>query len=417
MTIRKIIRAIVLSGIIITGMPAVFAQTNTTENQGTKKKWQDFHYTFKKDSLSPPVTLAYGKKGWEFEYDNHFLMQVEWRFQFRAQFNSEDTFFFVDEEDDKNGSFNLQRARLKVGGYAYKPFIKYYLEYDFPSNSLLNWEFTIAKFKALQLKVGQWKIKYNTERYISSGKQQFVDRSIANRYFTLDRQIGIAVIGDLFEGKVGSSSYNIGIFNGNGRMAQNDDGRFLFFARYQWNFSRHPMKMYFCDLKRVSKPQGFIALAYAYNQSAFTRFSTSGGGELPGYPAGKPEQYLIIQYNLEIMFKYQGFSLASENHIKNIDDKVLKQQSQLYGGYVMAGYFFNEIIDFIPKQLEFITRFSMISNDTFYDKNINEYSIGFNWFFNGHRNKLTTDLAYIDNQDFDRDEDNFRFRIQWDISF
>jgi hypothetical protein len=363
------------------------------------------------------ASLNYGSKGWVFEYDKHFQMQMQWRLQFRFQSNSEDAFFYIREEDTPDGSFNVQRARLKVGGYAYEPFLKYYLEYDFPSAYLLNWEFTMAKWKAFQIKVGQWKIKYNTERFISSGKQQMVDRSIANRYFTFDRQIGFEILGDLFDGKVGSSSYNVGIFNGNGRAAENDDGNYLFLFRYQWNFSRHPMKMSFCDIGRTQKVEGFLALVYAHNQSQFTRFSSDGGGKLPGYDIGNKNQYVIEQANFEYMLKYKGFSLSGENHLKYIDDRLRDQQSLLYGGYVMGGYFFSEILNFVPPQLEFIARYGLVSNDEFYSDNINEYVVGFNWFFKGHLNKLTMDLAYIDNQDFVSDEDNFRFRLQWDVSF
>lgn len=370
-----------------------------------------------KDSTNKPISLSYGNKGWEFAYDQKFLMQLQWRMQFRTEFHSEDIRFFVDEEDATDGSFNIQRARLKVGGYAYQKYIKYFLEYDFPSKYLLNWEFTIAKFKALQFKLGQWKIQYNTERYISSGKQQFVDRSIANRFFTYDRQIGILLKGDIFTGKIASSSYNIGIFNGNGRMAKNDDGKFLYFFRYQWNFSRNPMKMAFGDLKKLSKPEGFIAFAYARNQSAYTRFSSDGGGQLPGYNPGEAAQYLINQYNIELMFKYQGFSLTSENHLKKIDDQIRLEKTQLYGGYVMAGYFWNKIISFFPEKLETTARFALVNNQDVFNDQIKEYSIGLNYFFKGHLNKLTFDFSYIENQDFIADEDNFRFRLQWDVSF
>ena len=370
----------------------------------------------KKDNPSN-INMSYGSKGWVMEFDKKFMMRVQWRLQFRFESQSKTPLFFIPEEDALDGSFNVQRARLKVGGYAYKSYYKYYLEYDFPSAYLLNWEFTFARLKYIQFKLGQWKIKYNTERFISSGKQQFVERSVSNRYFTFDRQIGIELLGDLFDGKIGSSSYNLGLFNGNGRMAQNDDGKFLWFARYQWNFSRHPMKMSYCDIDRVKKVQGFIALNYAHNRSAFTRFSSDGGGELPGYSLGEEQQYKINQYNVEFMLKYRGLSLTTENHIKGIDDTVDDLQSQIHGGYFMAGYFFSEVLKFMPKPLEVIARYAYVSNPKLFSDNINEYGIGLNWFFKGHLSKLTADFSYVENQDFVGDEDNFRFRIQWDVSF
>jgi len=410
-------KIVFISSIILSVSSFLFAQNDTSFISAFKSRDDSAAVFRSKKEASSNIKMSYGSKGWVMNFDEKFLMQVQWRLQFRYESQSTTPLFFIPEEDAIDGSFNVQRARLKVGGFAYQPYIKYYLEYDFPSAYLLNWEFTFARLKYLQFKLGQWKIKYNTERFISSGKQQFVERSVSNRYFTFDRQMGVMLKGDLFDGKIASGSYNIGLFNGNGRMAQNDDGKFLFFSRYQWNFSRHPMKMSYCDIDRITKPEGFIALAYAHNQSAYTRFSSSGGGTLPGYDIGEGRQYNIHQYNAELMFKYRGLSVTNENHIKNIDDRILLQKSKLYGGYAMAGYFFSEIAKFVPKPLEVIVRYAYVSNNTFFPENINEYSIGLNWFFKNHLSKLTADFSYVENQDFVSDEDNFRFRIQWDVSF
>ena len=408
---------VLILGVVLFVSSFLLAQNDTSFISAFKNRDDSAAVFMSKSEPSPNIKMSYGSKGWEMNFNNKFMMQVQWRLQFRFESQSTTPLFFIPEEDAIDGSFNVQRARLKVGGFAYSPDIKYYLEYDFPSGYLLNWEFTFSRLKYLQFKLGQWKIKYNSERFISSGKQQFVERSVSNRYFTFDRQMGVLLKGDLFDGKIASGSYNIGLFNGNGRMTQNDDGKFLFFTRYQWNFSRHPMKMAYCDIDRITKPEGFIAFAYAFNESAFTRFSSSGGGTLPGYDIGESQQYNIHQYNAELLFKYRGFSFSNENHIKNIDDKILMQKSKIYGGYAMAGYFFSEIAECFPKPLEFVVRYAYVSNDTFFSENINEYSIGFNWFFKGHLSKLSTDFSYVENQDFVSDEDNFRFRIQWDVSF
>jgi len=374
----------------------------------------------KKDSVNlrkSPLQISYGDKGWQFEYNKSYMMQMQWRIQSRYMHHTQDAQFTIPEEDSNDQSFNLQRVRLKVGGYAFQPYIDYYFEYDFPSNNLLNAVLTIKKYKALQFKVGQWKLEYNTERYVSSGKQQLVDRSISNRFFTLDRQIGLMLLGDIFENRAAYSSYNLGIFNGNGRGMQNDDGQFLFLARYQFNLWKRKLKKSFCDLERTQKPEGFIALSYVYNESHYTSFSSNGGGQLPGYVYDENQFFRIQQYNLELMFKYKGFSFSSENHFKDIYNLKDQEYSQIWGGYLMSGYFFSEIISFVPKALELTARYARISNPSFFTKDISEYTVGANWFFNKHLNKLTVDFSYIQNQDFVRQEDNFRFRIQWDISF
>ncbi|NRB42406.1 MAG: porin, partial [Pseudomonadales bacterium] len=51
--------------------------------------------------------------------------------------------------------------------------------------------------------------------------------------------------------------------------------------------------------------------------------------------------------------------------------------------------------------------------------NEREYLIGANWFFNGHRNKLTTDIGRyeIDDELTGMTTSENRIRLQYDVSF
>lgn len=68
----------------------------------------------------------------------------------------------------------------------------------------------------ISVRAGQWKSEYNRERIDSSGKQQFVDRSLANYWFTLDRQMGTSVQLRLNEGEAFDSSVWIEYLSGRG---------------------------------------------------------------------------------------------------------------------------------------------------------------------------------------------------------
>ena len=48
-----------------------------------------------------------------------------------------------------------------------------------------------------------------------------------------------------------------------------------------------------------------------------------------------------------------------------------------------------------------------------------EMGLATNWFFSGHKNKLTFELTHFKFQEDQLDETGggFRFRLQWDISF
>ena len=45
-----------------------------------------------------------------------------------------------------------------------------------------------------------------------------------------------------------------------------------------------------------------------------------------------------------------------------------------------------------------------------------EHSIGLNWFFSGHRNKLSVDVSWLDFRDSREDAPRRRIRLQWELS-
>jgi hypothetical protein len=45
-----------------------------------------------------------------------------------------------------------------------------------------------------------------------------------------------------------------------------------------------------------------------------------------------------------------------------------------------------------------------------------EWTLGANWYFNGHRNKLTLDYSWLDFEDPDGQASEQRLRLQWELS-
>ena len=138
------------------------------------------------------VQVHYGDKGFELNTKNKkFLLQLQSRLQFRfATPSDQDPITFDDYGAGKHPVFKINRARLKIGGYAFQPWLQYYWEYELSQSNLLDFRVMIEKWDWLSLKVGQWKVEFTRERFISSGEQELVDRSFINRPFTVDRQQG-----------------------------------------------------------------------------------------------------------------------------------------------------------------------------------------------------------------------------------
>lgn len=367
------------------------------------------------------IKISYGNKGIEFSTtEGNYKLQLQSRLQSRYSYPFDtDPTTYSDFQKDKTQTFKINRARLKVGGNVYKPWVKFYWEYELAAGNLLDFRLMIEKFKFLKLKVGQWKTHYNRERIISSGKQQTVERSILTRPFTIDRQQGISIYGRLKGNGIADFNYWFSVLTGTGRgSTTNDDSHLMYMSRLQWNCFGRKLEFTSSDTKYHEELTGLIAIAGVTNQSAYTRFSQSGGGQLEGFEDGETGQYRVKQFLIETAFMLNGLSWQQEFHWKQIDDKNNNTLTFLIGNYVQLGYFFHYLWEAIPQPLEVAFRYAIYNPDRdITNTSRHEFSLDFNWFFKDHLNKLTAEISYLDLQRSVNDiVDGFRFRVQWDVS-
>ena len=368
------------------------------------------------------VSVRYGSNGFEFQtHDNKFLLQIQSRLQFRFSTpDDQDPLTFDDFNDGNMRLFKINRARLKVGGHAFQPWLNYYWEYELSQSNLLDFRIMIEKWKWLSFKVGQWKVEFTRERFISSGEQQMVERSLINRPFTVDRQQGVELYGHLKGNGVLDFNYWTAVLTGTGRGGrENDDKHAMLFGKMQWNFLGRKLEFEGGDLEIHEKPAGVIAVAAVTNRSPYTRFSQAGGGSLEGYENGQPGQYRVNQINIETAFMYQGFSWQSELHQKEIIDNLNNGSSTLLQGYyVQGGYFLHEALAWWPKKMEIAVRHAGYRPDSkVKEQSEIETTFTLNYFFNGHKNKLSTEVNYFEYHHIETQPSNeWRFRVQWDIS-
>jgi hypothetical protein len=369
----------------------------------------------------PRLRAGHGAKGFELESDDgDFLIQIQSRLQFRLAYPGDaDPLTLEDFEDPDQLLLRVNRARLKIGGHGHRPWLKYFFEYELAQSNLLDFRFMLERYEGARVKIGQWKIHYNRERVISSGKQQMMDRSLINRPFTLDRQQGIAFYGRLRARSATDFSYWLSMLTGTGRGSRvNDDGQLMWMGRLQWNPLGRVVPFSGSDPGRTEDPALLVGLAAVTNRSPYTRFSQDGGGQLEGFEEEVAGQYRVSQWMLETAYVGRGFAWQQELHWKQIDDRVNDAVTTLMGNYAQAGYFFHGVWESFPEPLELALRHSI------YDPNLDrrgdfqqELALAGNWFFAGHRNKLTGELTWFlfDDDEF-KDRRGLRFRLQWDIS-
>ncbi|WP_425639562.1 porin [Algoriphagus yeomjeoni] len=401
------LKTVLLGFILVFSFNSTFGQESDTTKSISEKKESFLNHTSKGFILKSE--------------DGKYEMQIATRLQLRVALpDDQDPITFADFRNQDQRVFKINRARLKVGGHAYQPWIKYYFEYELSQSLLLDYRVMIEKWPWLNFKAGQWKVEFTRERFISSGDQQLVDRSLLNRKFTVDRQQGVEVYGNLNGGGIANFNYWAAILTGMGRGArQNDDSKMMYFGRFQWNFLGREVPFSGSDLKISQKPAAIIAIAAVSNTSPYTRFSTSGGGNLSGYEGTNDGQYTVKQYQIESAFNYKGFSWSSEFHRKSIYDNFDEIETNLGGYYLTAGYLAHQALDFWPEPLEIAFRYAVVNPDLDISSNKQrEAAVAFNWFFAGHKNKLTTELTRFTFEDKELPQDNeLRFRLQLDISF
>ena len=365
--------------------------------------------------------LQLGSKDGPFSAEVNVRSQLRFTSPFRSAPRKES---HLSQPDESNLAF--RRARFKMEGHIAAPWIVYKYEHDLVDGNLLDLRFDVGP-QWMKLRVGQWKADYSRERMDSSGKQQFVERSIVNREFTIDRQKGVELVGRLATGSVADSQYFLGVFTGQGRGIFRDrrvpknaaDGSPMWLARYQWNPLGGGVALSQSDLERQKDPRLSLAVATTGNRSSYTRFSSSGGGQTDAFQAGAPGQYSLRQYLAEAAYKQRGFSFQQEFHWKRVIDNVNSTETHLRGSYVQAGYFFNEIYSKIPRQLELAGRYAFVDPQTGRSNDlIHETGVVANWFFMGHADKLSVDvsrysLAAVESNLGSR----IGVRVQWDASF
>lgn len=364
--------------------------------------------------------------------DSSFSMKASFRFQnlFDNTWTiSGDDFGKVEELKSK---FMVRRARFKFDGFAYTPKLKYKFEVGLSNRDIqhdgdayfgkgasiiydayVSWNF----YKGFSLQAGQAKLPGNRERVISSANMQFVDRSILNAAFNLDRDVGVMLIHD---GKLGKAKTKliVALSQGEGRnvIAGNFNGYEYTFRGEILPFGTFTSKGdYFgSDLCREEKPKLSIGISYDYNEKSVRSRNNLG-------------KFLVVDDAIykgvstgfvDMMFKFKGFSFMGEYAIRATADR----NAQLYdvNDAVVGTYFTGAAINLqagylFKSNYELAFRYSQVNpQNTLVGNNEKQYLIGFSKFVVGHKLKVQTDIGYYEKANKD---DALAWRIQMEIYF
>lgn len=374
-----------------------------------------------------------GTKGLTFTSDG-FEMRMTTRVQFRLTGQNE----VANGSNGANGrdflNFRVRRAKTGFSGFIFERNLQYRVLLNWTSSNVVeNAVFTYAWRQEMNISAGQDKLAWNWEEHVSSGSQNFVERSYVNEVFNQDYAKGIWI-----DGVVGEDTpwvkYWFGIYNG--VLAGNNDFRNADMAQRADSFSNfvdsdmminmrietHPMgevsrKMY-DDRGEDASGQLLFALGLGVN------WFTSGFNDAALRPdtVGTPTasgRFRTTQDTLAITFdahlRVSGLSVDlaiffrhTEFHNRGRTDFDPRNKAgianlQDSGVTLEVGYFV------IPKEMNLGLRVGMLNADEFWggggsnrDLGIRpdtmEMGIVVNYFLYGDNLKLTMDITYVDQQ-------------------
>ena len=316
---------------------------------------------------------------------------------------------YVYAEDSK--AFEQQawvaRGRLKFDGFMVNPDLRYKIEFDvvggYVRDAMVKYRFA----KHSDLWFGQGKLPGNRERVVSSGNLQFVNRSIFNDAFNIDRDIGFQfhhffevgdkmIIRDMYAVSTGTGIRNkrfkpkpsltakievlpMGNFTGKGDYVSG-------------------------DLKREPTLKMAIAVGADYNMASYKTHSHIG-------IVFDQDDYLnadqdLLTLNADILLKLKGWSLMTEVGMRSapngtaiVYDLADQASSAYYTGWglnAQTGYLFKN-------NWEVSLRYAFINPDDLTDKTETrvsyyeeqtDHTIGVSKFIVGHKLKIQADMTY-----------------------
>lgn len=331
--------------------------------------------------------------------DSTFGLNIRLRVQSRALFNFDEQFNTEDIEG------RISRLRLRFDGYILSEKLTYYLQLSF-SRGDQDWDNThipnvvrdamvYYRFNPkIYIGFGQGKLPGNRERIISSGQQQFYDRSVVNANYTLDRDFGLF---GYYNNNAGGIHFNIkgAISTGDGRNQLKTDNGLMYTGRLEvlplgkfkkdGDFSEG-------DLEFEATPKLSIAGGYSVNQKA-KRTRGTIGTEIY-------ESRDLSTFFADMVLKYKGWALSSEfiNRSSPQSAFTFNPEDSTQMAWVTKGHGLNTQLSYcLPNYWEFALRYAYSEPDaelrqlTMRD---NYYIVGVNKYIRKHLTKVQASFGY-----------------------
>lgn len=284
--------------------------------------------------------------------DSVYSLKFQFRMQNRAAFVTKD----LDDLAAESFEFRVRRLRLKFEGFVYDPRLTYYIQLSFsrgdmdwrgPENSEQNVSPNVVRdaviyynpTKNLKLGFGQTKLPGNRQRVVSSGDQQFPDRSLVNSTFTLDRDFG-------FFGHFTTNFVILrgAITSGEGRNSLGSNSGLAYTGRVEFlPFGRFTDGNDYVegDLARERLPKLSLAGTFSYNDNAVRDAGQLGSDLFAPRP--------IRNVEFDALFKYNGWAWYNEFMERNAPNPITQDPDDASLSYIFNGRGFLSQLSYLFK--------------------------------------------------------------------
>jgi phosphate-selective porin OprO/OprP len=399
------------------------------------------------EAEKPVLQAGYDKGFYIKTQDGNFLLKTNVLLQLRYDYIAFDK--MVNANDENWSNFYMRRARLYFTGNAPNKDWTYYFQLQLEPTSAMNLHdayVTWKKYPFAQIQFGRAKLPYGLEFWQSATLLNGVARSIfsgetdadgkqdprkwpggdANFQvsnedsvtkfpvggFNLFRSQGVQLQGDIdMLGENGFLQYWAGVYNGrNTKDLPNLDTSPLWVGRISLNpFGKYNLTQQ-GDIDNSQTPKVCFLASGFYNTDRLKKIRSATDGTEQSV-----NTYDIhgSGYDAAALLRYAGFSLDAEYAYDRLEqDRDGGDTWDRFAYRVAAGYFI------IPKKFEMVARYAYVvrmkDNDVAksfasglglvsvnggtgnaIEKNLQEYTVGLNYYLYGHNLKLLVDYSYL----------------------
>ena len=371
-----------------------------------------------------PVTAfsqTISRKGIIFKKDSTFYARINARIQTLYQGE-----YSIDDKAYEDG-IQVRRARVKMEGFALSEQFEYKIELALSNTDMANsspensnspnlvldafskWNFA----PGFSFWFGQTKLPGNRERVISSQKLQFVDRSLLNTRYNLDRDMGVQLHHTF---KTGNVSFRevAALSMGEGRnITTGNKGGYDYTGRvevYPLGEFKDEGDYFGADLSREDRPKLAVGLTYDYNDRA-----SRERGQLGEFLSGSRD---LKTFFADAMFKYRGFSVMTEFVDRETDGSAVVARND--AGDITEAFFtgtgFNLQSGYLFKNnVEIAGRYSSVNAENeIQEPDEKQWTLGFSKYFVDHTLKIQSDVSLLREN---RQNSEVMYRFQVEIGF